>query len=142
MDLSGFDFCLIESIGSSNTVCKDLFEFADECGCPSVGLAHTDLPTYLKSKEIDTFKCFSKMAQKGIFWEMNVNYDSIHKYREHEYVKNFFASEELQDVVRRSGLKLSIGFDGHKIEDYLPRKIHDACKKAEELKIPLVFDKN
>ena len=80
------------------------------------------------------------MAKRNIFWELNVNYDSIHKYREHQYVKDFFASEELQDTVRQSGMKLSVGFDGHKIEDYLPENVYNACKKIKDLKIPLLFE--
>ena len=140
IDLSRFDFCLIESIASPISVCEDLFEFADECGCPVTGIAHTDLPDFLDSKGIDKFEYFSKMAQRGIFWEMNVNYDSIHKYREHKYVKDFFEDTELQDTVRRSGLRLSVGFDGHKVEDYLPERIQTACQRITELKIPLVFE--
>ncbi len=140
IDLSRFDFCLVESIGSSNTVCTDLFEFAEGCGCPVIGLAHTDLTTFIAEKGFDTFEYFSKMAKMGIFWEMNVNYDSIHNYREHRYVKNFLQNRELQELVRKSGLKLSVGFDGHRVEDYLPKRIHDVCRRISELQIPLVFD--
>lgn len=140
MDLSRFDFCLIESIGSRATVCDDLFNFADECGCPAVGLAHTDLITYLTEKKLNVFDYFCKMAERGIFWEMNVSYDSIHNYREHQYVKDFFDSEFLQDMVRRSGMRLSVGFDGHRVEDYLPDRVADACRKISGMNIPLAFE--
>ena len=81
---------------------------------------------------------FKKMADNNIFWEMNVNRDSIHSYIEHEYVKTFFNDEKLINAVKESGLTLSVGFDGHKIEDYDVSRVIDACKKLEELNIPLI----
>ena len=141
IDLSGFDFCLIESLTSSTSVCSDLFAFADTCNCPLIGIAHSDLPGFLDSKNIDKLAYFSEMAKRNIFWEMNVSYDSIHNYREHAYVKEFFGNRELQDIVRRSGMRLSVGFDGHKIEDYLPERVRTACQMITELGIPLVFEK-
>ena len=140
VDLSRFDFCLIESAYEPDSICEDLFKFADSCRCPVIGIAHTDLPSFLESNKIDKLEYFSKMAQMGIFWELNVNYDSIHKFHEHKYVYDFFENENLQDVVRRSGMKLSIGFDGHKVEDYLPQRVYDACQRITELKIPLIFE--
>ena len=140
-DLSRFDFCLLESIDSSETVCDDLFGFVDKLNCRSVGIAHTDLMGFLDSRGVDKLEYLTEMAKRGIFWEINVNYDSIHKYREHEYVKAFFENEEWQDTVRSSGICLSVGFDGHRVEDYSPERIHDACKRISELRIPLVYEK-
>lgn len=139
IDLSAFDFCLLESIESSETACNDLFEFANRCNCRNIGIAHADLPGFLDAKSINKLEYFTEMAKRGIFWELNVNYDSIHNYREHAYVKEFFENEELQDTVRRSGLRLSVGFDGHRVEDYLPDRVHSACKKITELQIPLLY---
>ena len=59
-----------------------------------------------------------ELAKAGIFWELNVNYDSIHRFREHEYVKEFFKNTAQQKAVREAGLFVSIGFDGHRVEDY------------------------
>ena len=140
LDLSMFDFCLLEHIDSPNSICVNLFDFADKCGCKKVGIAHTNLPKFLDKKGIDKFEYFKAMAEKEIFWEINVNYDSIHSYNEHEYVKNFFEDKELQDIVRSSGVKLSVGFDGHKIEDYLPDRVRQACEKISDLNIPLVYE--
>lgn len=39
------------------------------------------------------------MAEKNIFWEMNVSYDSIHGYREHPYMLRFFDSPEEQEII-------------------------------------------
>lgn len=140
LDLSMFDFCLLEHIDAISSICYDLFDFADKCGCKKVGIAHTNLPKFLDRKGIDRLDYFKKMAENDIFWEINVNYDSIHSYNEHAYVKEFFEDKELQDIVRRSGVKLSVGFDGHKIEDYLPERVRQACEKISELKIPLVYE--
>ena len=71
---------------------------------------------------------------------MNVSFDSTHNYREHSYMLDFFKSEEQQDIVRRSGVRLSIGFDGHKVEDYLPERIIDYNRKLTELGIKKIFE--
>ena len=137
-DLSRFDYCLVESLGSPESLCFDLFSYADSLNCPLIGLAHTDLPQYLDERGIDKLGYFRAMAERGIFWEMNVNYDSTHNYREFEYVKEFFRSRYLQDLVRNSGLRISVGFDGHKIEDYLPERVRDAHKMLRELGIKTI----
>lgn len=138
VSLSGFDYCLIEHITDENTIVRDVFEYARSLNCPRCGIAHTDLPAYAKKKGYDLFDFFSRMAKEGIFWELNVNYDSIHNYREHAYVKEFFEDTALQDVVRKSGVQLSIGFDGHRLEDYLPKRISDCCQRLEDLGIQMV----
>ena len=81
------------------------------------------------------------MAEQNIFWEMNVSYDSIHKYREHEYMLEFFKNEEQQAIVRESGVRLSIGFDGHRVEDYQPKRIAEYCRRVTEMGIKLAFEK-
>lgn len=139
-DVSFFDYCLLEHIsclGNTSTN-GDIFSYAERCGCP-VGIAHTDLFEYIENLGEDAYKFLCKMAEYGIFWEINVNYDSIHGYREHEYVKNFFESSLQQTMVKESGLRLSVGFDGHRIEDYLPSRVIDVCEKIERIGIPLVF---
>ena len=65
---------------------------------------------------------------------MNVNYDSIHSFREHPYVKEFLENKEQQKIIRNAGVMLSVGFDGHKVEDYLPERVTDMCKKLEGFK--------
>ena len=142
VDLSHFDYCLIEHIDSPESVCKDLFEFADRCATEKVGIAHTDLSEFLDSKNIDKLEYFTEMAKRGIFWELNVNYDSIHGYREHAYVENFFKDEKLQEIILKSGVMLSIGFDGHRIEDYLPERIKEYCKRLSDIGIPMVYEKD
>jgi hypothetical protein len=105
-----------------------------------MGIAHTDMFAFVEKIGEDPLEYFSKMAEAGIFWEMNVSFDSIHNYREHEYVKEFFANGEQQKIVRDSGVRLSVGFDGHRVEDYLPERVRAACEKIESIGIRLAFD--
>ena len=39
---------------------------------------------------------------------MNVSYDSIHKYKEHQYVLDFMNDKEKIEIVRKSGIVVSI----------------------------------
>lgn len=140
-DISFFDYCLIENPDMENSIIKrDLFTFAERCGCPSVGVAHTDLFTFIKAIGEDPYRYFKRMAEQNIFWEMNVSYDSIHHYREHPYMLEFFRNEEQQAIVRESGVRLSVGFDGHRVEDYLPGRVADYCRRITEMGIKLAFE--
>lgn len=140
-DISFFDYCLIENIDTfENSIAKgDLFAYAKRCGCPS-GVAHTDMFAFIEKLGKDPYDYFSRMAEAGIFWELNVNFDATHRYIEHKYVKEFFSNEEQQDIVRRSGVRLSVGFDCHRATEYLPDRVSDACNKLEKLNIPLIFN--
>ncbi len=133
VDVSYFDYCLIEDYEKDASTVEDLFAFAARCGCGKIGLAHSDLPAYIhkKGQDIDAF--LGKLAAYGIFWELNVNYDSIHGYREHDYVKAFFENKDgILDAVRKSGLKVSVGFDGHRVAEYDVRRVKDACAQLEK----------
>ncbi|MBQ8345777.1 MAG: PHP domain-containing protein [Clostridia bacterium] len=140
-DVSLFDYCMIENPDLEHSIIRrDLFRFAERCGCPYVGVAHTDLFGFIAELGEDPYRYFRRMAEQGIFWEMNVSYDSIHKYREHPYMLRFFEDEDQQAIVRESGVRLSVGFDGHRVEDYLPKRVTDYCYRIQALGIPLVFD--
>ncbi len=119
---SELDYCLIEEADYDNTVVEDLVEYGSRFDCPA-GVAHTDLFGYCEKKGLDPLVFFKRMAKAGMFWEMNVSYDSIHHYREHQYVKDFVASEEQQRIIKESGLRITVGFDGHRVEDYLPDRV-------------------
>ena len=138
-DISYYDFCLIENLDWQGTVTGgDLFGYASKLHCPA-GVAHTDLFAYAERLGVKPLDYFSRMARENIFWEMNVNYDSTHGYHEHPYVADFFSDPGKQETVRRSGVRLSVGFDGHKVEDYLPGRIKEYCDKITSLGIPLAF---
>ncbi len=117
-----FDYCLIEEIDHDNTVAGDIISYAEPFGCPA-GIAHTDMFAYCDKKGYDPLKFFKEMAKHGMFWEMNVSYDSIHHYHEHEYVKEFMRNEEQQRIIKESGIRVTVGFDGHRVEDYLPDRV-------------------
>lgn len=141
-DFSMFDYCMIENPEIENSLIKrDLFSFAESCGCQNTGVAHTDMFAFINSLGEDPYRYFRHMAEQNIFWEMNVSYDSIHKYREHPYMLEFFSNEEQQAIVRESGVRLSIGFDGHRVEDYLPERVKDYCCRVKNMGIKLAFEK-
>ena len=52
----------------------------------------------------------------------------------------FFKNTEQQEIVKKSGIRLSVGFDGHRVEDYLPERIKGYCKKIKSLGIKLAFE--
>ena len=139
-DVSFFDFALIENLDHPmSTTNGDIFSFAKRCGCP-VGIAHTDMFAFVEKLGEDPYRYFKRLAEAGIFWEMNVNYDSVHQFRSHDYVTEFFKNKQQQDVVKKSGVKLSVGFDGHAAAEYKPARVKTACKLIQDMGIRLVFE--
>ncbi len=123
-EICEYDYCLLEQIDSPESlVGADLFGFCEKLGI-RCGIAHTDMFRYcdMYGYAYDTF--FREMAERGIFWEMNVSYDSIHRYKKHGYVLDFLADTEKQDIIRHTGVPLSVGFDGHRHEDYDGERVH------------------
>lgn len=132
---SEYDYCLIEDLDNPASVMRgDVINFTKDYDCP-VGIAHTDLFNFIKEKGLDCKKYLSDLAKAGIFWELNVNYDSIHGYREHEYVKEFFRNFEQQKAVMASKLYVGIGFDGHRMEDYDVNRVKKANVARRQLGI-------
>ena len=122
-EIAEYDYCLLEHIDHPDSLTRDdLFGFIEKLGI-RCGIAHTDLFAYCDSRGYDRREFFGKLAERGIFWEMNVSYDSIHRYREHPYVADFVNDPEKQAVVREAGLYVSVGFDGHRREDYDGHKV-------------------
>lgn len=140
-DISFFDYCLIENIDhGDNSIAKgDLFKFAERCKCYS-GIAHTDMFRFIERIGKDPLEYFTEMAKQNIFWEMNVNLDTIHQGREHAYMLKFFEDEKQQEIIRESGVRLSVGFDGHRVYDYKPARIADYCKRITDMGIKLAFE--
>lgn len=137
-EVSSYDYCLIENLGQEGSIIgDDVVSFIKGFDIPA-GIAHTDIFGFCEKTGRDPYAFFAQLAVNGIFWEMNVSYDSIHSYREHEYVKAFFKSPEQQKIISDTGMRLSVGFDGHRVEDYLPERVKAACEKAEKLGIPLI----
>ena len=141
-DISFFDYCLIEHMDALefSSTKGDLFSYADRCGCADVGIAHTDMFKFIESIGEKPYDYFKRMAERGIFWEMNVSYDSVHNFRVHPYMLKFFEDEEQQAIVRESGVRLSVGFDGHRIAEYRPDRVKEYCEKIHQLGIKLAFE--
>ena len=140
-DISFFDYCLIENLDASVSITGgDLFAYAKRCSTPVKGVAHTDLFAHIQKLGADPLDYFKRMADENIFWEMNVSYDSIHSYREHGYFLRFFEDEEQQEIVRKSGVRVSVGFDGHRVEDYLPDRVADYCRRLTAMGIKMPFE--
>lgn len=139
-DISGFDYCLIEHIDYDNTALGlGVFDYARALSIPA-GIAHTDLFAFAEKLGEDACEFLKKFAECGIFWEMNVNYDSVHHYREHAYVKNFYESKWQQEAARASGIQIAVGFDGHREEDYVASRVKDMNRFLDEIGIPKPFD--
>ncbi len=139
-DVSFFDFALVENLDDPTSITQgDIFSFAKRLGCP-VGIAHTDLFQFIASIGEEPHKYLRKMAENGIFWEINVNYDSLHGFKSHDYVTEFFKNKAQQDMVKKSGVKLSVGFDGHIVKEYKAQKVKTACQLIKSMGIPLVFE--
>lgn len=140
-DISYFDYCLMENLDNpdSSIAGGDLFAFAERCGC-KLGIAHTDLFAFIKALGEDPLSYLMKMKEHGIFWELNISHDSIHHYREHPYMLHFFEDEEQQALVRRSGVEISIGFDGHRVAEYPGDRVKCYCRRAEELGLRFAFE--
>ena len=44
------------------------------------------------------------------------------------------------DLLRRAGVEVSVGFDGHRICDYLPERVKDYCRQIEQMGIRMPFE--
>lgn len=140
-DVSFFDYCLIENLDNParSTAHGDIFSYAKRCGCPT-GIAHTDMFGFIRTLGEDPYAFFKKMANNNIFWEINVNYDSLHGFKIHDYVTTFFKDKEQQEIVKKSGVKLSVGFDSHIINEYKADRVKTANKLIKNMGIRLMFD--
>lgn len=134
-DLAEYDYCLIENLSSEDTITEgDILSYSSQFKCVK-GIAHTDIFNFAKTKKLNIKAYLQSLAKAGIFWELNVSFDSIHHYKEHEYVKTFFNSPEQQELVKNSNLYISVGFDGHRKEDYCMNRVRDANEFLRKNKI-------
>ncbi len=128
--LGGFDYCLLEYFIQANVPFEEVCRFADRFPC-RVGIAHTDIFNYDSACGGGVLEL---MAQHDIFWELNVNYDTIHAFREHEYCKKFMSDSEQQKKIKELNIQLSVGFDTHDLADYIPERVRRMCEFIGENK--------
>lgn len=139
-DVSFFDFALVENLDDPNSFMNgDIFDFAKRWGCP-IGIAHTDLFKFCALRGEEPNRYFKRLADAGIFWELNVNYDSLHQFKQHDYVTEFFKNKTQQEIVKKSGIKVSVGFDSHIAKEYKPQRVKTACQLLKNMGIKLVFE--
>ncbi len=130
--LTGFDYCLLEHIDMpESTVGMEVFAYRRRFA-GKFGIAHTDLIGMAKANGIDPLAFLRRFAENDIFWEMNVSYDSIHAWREHPYYLRFMADAEERALVKESGIRLSVGFDGHRVYDYRPDRVAEMNRFLQE----------
>lgn len=139
-DVSHFDFCLVENLDDPRSSTHgDIFSYAKRLKCP-VGIAHTDLFRFIERRGEDPYRYFKRMAEQGIFWEINVNFDSLHSFKTHDYVTEFFKNKWQQEVIKKSGVRLSVGFDGHVVREYKAARVKNACNMIKNMGIKLAFE--
>ena len=130
------DYCLIEHITDpESAVGKNIFAFCEQMGI-RCGIAHTDLFAFCDMYGLDYETFFKEMAERGIFWEMNVSFDSTHKYREHQYVREFLEDPTRVELVKRAGVYISIGFDSHRHQEYDGERVHRVNARLKQLGLP------
>ena len=131
-EIAACDYVLLEHIDHEESLAwEDLFGFCARLGV-LCGIAHTDLFAYCEKRGYEPHAFFAELAKYGVFWEMNVNYDSIHGYREHAYVQRMMDSPWQQAVLREAGTVVSVGFDGHRMEEYNGERVRRMCAFLNE----------
>lgn len=136
-DLSYFEYAIVEHLDLPDSFINgDIVGFSKRLKTRT-GIAHTDLFTYVKNKGIDAYEFFKTLSENNIFWEMNVSYDSIHGYNEHQYVKEFVKNKEQQEIIRATNMKISVGFDGHRYEDYRADRVENMYNFLKENNIDI-----
>lgn len=136
--LDRLDFAIVEHLDAPGTMgVEGLLSYRDRFPIP-MGIAHTDLFAYAQRVGTPIGTLLESLAKKDIFWEMNVNYDTIHGHREHGYVLRFWEDAEQQRIVRESGISLSVGFDCHNWVDYDVERVRRACAFIQENDLSLV----
>ena len=139
-EIKNYDYCLIEHITEDvSIVGGNLIEFCSKMPIPC-GIAHTDMFAYCDKYGYDYKEFFTKMAENNIFWEINVSYDQVHHYREHQYVKDLFSDKEKLKLVLDSNVCLSIGFDSHRHQDYDGHRVKEWYVKLKNHGFKVVDD--
>ena len=126
-DLNVFDYCLFEYFHHKMST-REMVEIRRRTDCPA-GFAHVDIFALSEKEQVDVAQL---MAENDIFWEINVNYDRIHGYREHQYCIDLMSDRKKQEHVRSCDLALSVGSDNHILLDYSRDRIIAACDFISE----------
>ncbi len=122
-----FDYVLFESLDDERAM--DFYEFLEwqklfKC---KKGLAHTDIFSLADRYGLDILKV---MRDNDIFWELNTSGNYMYYY-------DFLTNEKKQQLIKESGINVSVGSDTHYIAEYRKKQIRRANELLQKLNIPL-----
>ena len=114
-----FDYVLFECLDDTRAI--DFYEFLEwrklfKC---KAGLAHTDIFKLGERYGLDIIKI---LRDNDIFWELNTSGNYIYYY-------DFLTNEKKQQIIKESGIPVSVGSDTHYIAEYRKKQI----RRANEL---------
>lgn len=128
-DIKDIDYVLFESLDDYRAM--DFFEFISwrhRFNCP-VGLAHCDIFNMGKRYGLDITEV---LKTEKIFWEINTSGN-------YNYYYDFLTNESKREIIRKSGIGVSVGSDTHSLAEYRPKQLKEANKLASELGLCLPF---
>ncbi len=123
----GLDYCLFESLDHDKAM--DLYEFFEwrrNFSCP-MGLAHTDIFRLCDQYGVDLLRV---LKRDNIFWELNISGN-------YTYYYDFISNRSKQQLVKESGIKLSVGSDTHWVGDFNITRLYQTNELVRRLKNPL-----
>lgn len=126
---SRFDYVLFESLDDSLDRAMDLYEFLEwsrlfKC---RKGLAHTDIFRLSEKYRIDLI---SEMRKYQLFWEINTSGN-------YPYYYDLLTSDKKRELIKNSGLAVTVGSDTHDICEYRFKQLKRANELLEQLGNPL-----
>ena len=127
--IKDIDYCLFECLDSP--VSMDFYEFWEWVKLFDMpkGFAHTDIFSLSERYGIDIIKF---MKENNIFWEINTSGN-------YTYYYDFITNREKQEIIKLSGLTLSVGSDTHWIKDLNVNKLKSCQDLIKKLGNPIIF---
>ena len=123
------DYCLFECLDSP--VSMDFYEFLEWVKLFDMpkGFAHTDIFSLSKMYGIDVI---SIMKNNNIFWEINTSGN-------YNYYYDFITNSDKQEIIKNSGLTVSLGSDTHWTKDLNVNKLKSCQDLILKLGNPIIF---
>ncbi len=127
--IKDIDYCLFECLDSP--IAMDFYEFLEWVKLFDMpkGFAHTDIFSLSKRYGIDVIKI---MRENNIFWEINTSGN-------YNYYYDFITNSQKQEIIKNSGLTVSIGSDTHWIKDLNVNKLKSCQDLIKKLGNPIIF---
>ena len=106
-------------------MCKTCFAFKQLS--PFQKFIKVDCPCIVKAFKKYIIKI---LRDNDIFWELNTSGNYIYYY-------DFLTNEKKQQIIKESGIPVSVGSDTHYIAEYRKKQIRRANELLQKLNIPL-----